>query len=92
MTEDWQVGDLALCVDTHTPTVDGFTPTKIVEGESYRVYGVGVDPDGSVGLFLDEAESEGYAGGYLAFRFVKVPPSSDEDEQVILLLRETSDA
>lgn len=90
MTDEWKVGDLALCIDAHTPTCDGFVPTGIVEGALYRVYGVGTDDAGDLGLFLDETESAGYAGGYLAKRFRKIHPHipDEEDREIIRLMEQ----
>lgn len=78
MSADWQVGDRALCVDARTPTEDGYVPERIEEGVIYTVYAVGRDPFGDLGLFLDEVDSLGHAGGFLAFRFRKIEPDATD--------------
>ena len=80
MGEDWQVGDLALCVDDEPREFD--TNPDIRNGQIYRVYGVGVDHYDRIGLFLDEVESNGFAGGYLADRFRKIRPHTPDAEDV----------
>jgi len=87
MADDWQPGDLALCVDDGPREFDDNPAIK--RGCVYRVYQVGTDPFGLFGLCLDEVESNGYAGGYLADRFRKItPPEADEfDREVIKLMK-----
>lgn len=68
MAHQWKAGDLAVCVDA-SPSEEGYAPPELTEGQVYTVYSVGIDQFGAVGLFLDELDSQGYAGGYLASRF-----------------------
>lgn len=75
---DWQPGDLAECVDVGL-SPEGFTAPCLELGRVYTVYGVGIDPLGQFGLYLDELESDGFNGGVLAWRFRKVPPSKDHE-------------
>lgn len=85
---DWQVGDLALCVDDSPPKI---SPSGLVEcrreynnnlraGSLYTITQIVFAADGSMGI----ADMLRRAGGY-HFRFVKVtPPESDEfDREVI---------
>lgn len=90
MADDWKPGDLALCVNAG-PCALGYVPPELVEGKTYRVYGIGTDEQGDLGLFLDEVESECYAGGYLAWRFRKIHPHAPdaEDAETLRLLNGT---
>ncbi|MEA3389639.1 MAG: hypothetical protein U9R64_10275 [Pseudomonadota bacterium] len=74
----WKPGDKAVCVDV-APSREGYAPPELIEGEIYTVWQVGLDPHGSVGLFLDELESRGFAGGYLASRFRPMKSISGPD-------------
>lgn len=74
---NFQVGDVVQCVDAK-PSMEGYEPTELVEGAVYTVYAVGTDPLGQTGLFLDELESVGFAGGYLAYRFRKLPKADEQ--------------
>lgn len=87
MSENWQAGDLALCVDDGPREFDAAPALKA--GVTYRVYAVGRDPYGLLGLFLDEVDSDGFGGGYLADRFIKVTPPKavSFDHEVIELMR-----
>lgn len=84
---DWQVGDKALCVDTGI-SPEGFDAPYLELGRIYTVYATGVDPLGQFGLYLDELDSDGFNGGCLAWRFIKVtPPEADKfDREVIDLM------
>ena len=87
MGDDWQAGDLALCVDTGK-SPEGFTAPYLELGRTYTVYAVGIDPLGQFGLYLDELESDGFNGGVLAWRFRKIRPHTpdEEDAETIRLL------
>jgi hypothetical protein len=85
--DDWAPGDLALCVDTGI-SPEGFDASYLELGRIYTVYAVGVDPLGQFGLYLDELESDGFNGGVLAWRFLKIRPHTPdaEDAETIRLL------
>lgn len=88
MGENWQPGDLALCIDDG-PSAEGYQPPELEFGRIYTVYAVGTDPHNELGLFLDELDSRGFAGGYLASRFRKVDlPADDIDRAVVELLKQ----
>jgi hypothetical protein len=86
MAEDWQPGDLALCVRT---AVDAST----VSGRFYTVERVIVDCAGTLALFLvglqngSEWGPEGFYG-HKASRFRKIRPHvpDEEDAETIRLL------
>ena len=84
--DNWQAGDLALCVKAPTrPGHDGLT----VPGRIYEVSGVWRDIANSLVLgFVGVAEKGDNFCGHLAFRFRKVtPPKADEfDREVIDLM------
>lgn len=71
MSEWFEPGDVVICVDAG-PSEEGYQPPELTEGARYTVFQVGKDLYGELGLFLDELESMGYAGGYLAYRFRKL--------------------
>ncbi len=77
MADEFAPGDLALCIDAG-PSDEGYTPPELEEGKVYTVYAVGLDSAGELGVFLDEIDSAGYAGGYLAYRFRKLPLIIDD--------------
>lgn len=76
MSAPFNVGDVVVCVDA-SASPEGYVPEELIEGCRYTVFGVGEDPGGQWGVFLDEMESLGFAGGYLAWRFRKI-----DDEQI----------
>ena len=90
MADDWQPGDLALCVNdtphwSDQPSASGF---EIRVGARYTVSRVGFCRFGLnalIGLFEDPS---GWDWGYLAFRFIKVTPLEPdaEDAETIRLL------
>jgi hypothetical protein len=94
---DWQVGDLAVCVDAKPhPDNDAarnVSLSQLSEGKTYRVTGLAkVD-----GIFLAGVtaayEREGY--GWRSSRFRKIAPDKHEaceDEFVTLLKREKVNA
>lgn len=82
MNGDWQVGDLALCVK---PEGNG----HLRLGAIYTVIFVGLDGQDRIGLCVDEAFGDGYLGGFLASRFVKITPRAADlfDAAVINSMR-----
>lgn len=94
---DWQVGDLAVCVDA-TP-VRGF-PLYLTQGATYTVTGLhwSICPHYGPGLGLDFAEIESVTiDGYYSGRFRKIRPDeyeACEPEFVTLLkrIRESANA
>lgn len=91
---DWQVGDLALCVDAKP--CPHFGNTGLVEGVIYTVVKVYVPEIGGAsarfgrctGLELRELES-GTAHGFSAPRFRKIKPDAEpcEEEFTVLIKR-----
>jgi len=81
--DDWQVGDLALCIKLG-PWRDVIGPKC---GEVRAVRGVGRDPIG-VGLWLEGYPGKLRSDGFSASRFRKItPPKADEfDREVIDLM------
>jgi hypothetical protein len=80
---DWQVGDLAVCVDTAKRGC--WHATYIKQGTVYAVRGAYRDQDGDHVLAL-----EGVAFPYLSDRFRKITPDKREaceDEFITLLKR-----
>lgn len=84
---DWQIGDLALCVDdSPARRVDGHRenndPASLVRGRIYNVLFVGPDVRGKGLLGLAVTCKD---WGWLADRFIKVtPPEADAfDTEVI---------
>lgn len=81
---DWQVGDLALCVDD-APVYDG-QPVQVTVGQTYRVGGFSPGRD-DIRLHI---EVNSYELKYYASRFRKIQPDkheSCEPEFVRLLKR-----
>lgn len=85
---DWQVGDIAVCVDASSSR-------KLVEGAAYVVESIGVAEPwwrdaGELGLWLVGTPSDSSSGGFRADRFRKVTPDKPEaceSEFVTLLNR-----
>lgn len=80
--DNWQAGDLALCVDARsTHYIHGNGGLK--RGRAYTVRGIAC----RYGLFLEEI-ADGNPLGYRKSRFIKVtPPEADEfDRETIALL------
>jgi hypothetical protein len=83
---DWQVGDLAVCIDASD--VGGAADPNYVLLEYGRVYNViGITDDGpgswvsdydGLGLILAEVESTNPEGDFAAYRFRKVLPDRHE--------------
>ena len=86
MAENWQKGDLALCVNDH-PARDG-TPCPAKRGCVYTVENVFVTRFGNTGLTFQDV-SHLHTRGYHATRFRKItPPKPDEfDREIIDLMR-----
>lgn len=87
MSDGWQAGDLAVCVDATSPMTR--RDTRLVEGRAYKVTGVRVargTPFSSdlgtpayLGLYLAELRSYGTTGAFDARRFRKIRPDKHED-------------
>lgn len=84
---DWQVGDLALCIDDGPARYvkgsrENADPASLVRGRVYTVLFVGPDTKG-IGLTGLAVTSRNW--GWFAERFIKVtPPAADEfDREVI---------
>lgn len=89
---DWQVGDLALCVDAG-PSLRTGLHSGLVVGKTYAVVGVEITPDnfydaGELGLFIDDdpiPDGTPWAAG----RFRKIKPDTEpcEEEFTVLIKR-----
>lgn len=82
MAEDWQVGDLALCVQGGFGGLSAFkldgiwyreSYSKVVSGRIYTVRAIKM-ADNNLGLGFDEVD-----GPWRADRFRKIRPLSDEE-------------
>ena len=87
--DDWQVGDLALCVNVSTFQIG--TGRDLVRGRIYTVTEIGPTPAGVLGLRLDGIPVREYdlAHGFKqAKRFRKIRPHQpdEEDCETITLL------
>lgn len=87
MADEWQVGDLALCVDASR------NPSSLKEGMIYLVSGIHPPSDcpfdnGAIGLFLAGVVIKSISGAANANRFRRIPPHTidDEDRETIRLL------
>lgn len=69
-------GDVVVCVDAQ-PCEEGYAPPELTEGAHYTIFEVGFDQFDNPGVFLDELESRGFAGGYLAYRFRHIDKADD---------------
>lgn len=96
---DWQVGDLALCVNIGILVIGGVRSKDIGGGlamcRQYTVSDVRVHPTyGFIDLVLSEAKPTPLSatGGFRSQRFVKVtPPAADEfDREVIEQMNKVS--
>lgn len=82
--DDWQKGDLALCVKQ-----DSTGPRLLTVGAVYTVAGLNEDwvsdPDPQLGLFLAEVVSRGPSwDGFDSRRFRKINPLTDEERDEFL--------
>ena len=87
MADDWQPGDLALCVNAGPITRDGWSHMGggLIGGRVYTVIGFGVDPaDRELTLWLVDDIPD----GRIASRFRKIRPHAPdaEDAETIRLL------
>ena len=84
MADDWQVGDLALCVDDGP---SAFGESNLVRGRCYTVAALSPCYDGIPGLHLVEVISKSPVG-FDPPRFRKIRPHSPdaEDAETIRLL------
>jgi hypothetical protein len=82
---DWQVGDLAVCVDD-SPTLRPHCP--LIVGRTYRVVGISILREG---LIVAEAVAmnQSFGGGFLMRRFRKVRPDEREacEPEFVTLLK-----
>lgn len=89
MADDWQIGDLALCVADRLPPPRD-KPTKLLRvGAVYTVRSVRwSEGDQCVAIGLQEVRSRGPLGDFHAMVFRKVtPPAADEfDRETVRLL------
>jgi hypothetical protein len=92
---DWQVGDLALCVDARPNPFYG--KSGLTEGVIYKVVGAVFNPaphalygEEAWGLFLAEISAEA-PEGFAASRFRKIRPDEHEacEPEFITLLKRT---
>ena len=85
MADDWQPGDLALCVDD-SPSWP-FGESNLVRGRCYTVSALSPCPDGIPGLHLVEVRSKS-PFGYNPPLFRKIRPHTPdaEDAETIALL------
>jgi hypothetical protein len=85
MSDDWKVGDLALCVDAKRR--GGSRNPPLVDGRTYTVRGFAHI---SGGLLLEEveAENERHGFGWQMQRFRKIHPDEHEacEEEFVTLL------
>lgn len=87
---DWQVGDLAVCVDAELRTYSSWPRSgRLVVGRSYSVRGFRVrNCDGGLNLLMVGENAEGL--GWAEDRFRKIRPDKHEaceDEFITLLKR-----
>jgi hypothetical protein len=75
MADDWQAGDLALCV-----ALDA-APTALTVGRIYTVADLNLDwlDSEGLGLFLVEVSAGDGWDGFKADRFRKIRPLTDEE-------------
>jgi hypothetical protein len=83
MSDDWKVGDLALCVDANPDPVwverAGLNYMKLEVGRTYCVIGL-VDFDTAFpGLVIDGPASPRSCGSWQRDRFRKIRPDEHED-------------
>lgn len=90
---NWQVGDLAVCVDV-SARGQPLPPRLLVVGRAYRVCAVTAaeswcDGDYDAGLVLEGLRSPAYDGSYRASRFRKIRPDEHEacEPEFVTLLK-----
>lgn len=89
---DWQVSDLALCVNNSD--WNGLNPfgRRLTRGAAYKVLRVTpadawVGDDFAVGLVIDGPRNVGPDGDWHEGRFIKVtPPAADADDREVIAL------
>jgi hypothetical protein len=82
MAEDWQVGDLALCVEDHRNFLGC---PEVRPGGVYTVDDLFCeDWTGQSGLVLKDRPSSHYSKAHAACRFRKIRPLSDEERDSFL--------
>lgn len=93
MSGDWQVGDLALCIDDD---IRNLSEKVLKQGRVYTVEGLDVDPAfAEIGLFLSGVPrvwSDHWRRevGYLELRFRKITPDeADEFDRETIALSQT---
>ena len=82
MGEDFQVGDVVVCVDARTPAMPNSTApaehSELREGSMYRVRSLWNDSCFGPCLTLNEVEARSVNGGFLCRRFRKLPKADEE--------------
>jgi hypothetical protein len=77
---DWQVGDLALCVDASQRGSE--YPSRLVKGSIYTVTGIDTEPGlldtAPCGLLLAEVAPAGHYDAFACDRFRKIRPDEHE--------------
>jgi hypothetical protein len=83
VSEDWKVGDLAVCVDARP---NPMVASSIEAGRVYRVVGLFLEPHStalfplvSCGLFLAGVPCASKSGSWSCNRFRKIRPDEHED-------------
>jgi hypothetical protein len=86
MSDDWQVGDLAVCVDASNPDCPAY---GVVEGRIYVVSGLYVGNSGRLGLNLAGVNLGRTYRAVLACRFRKIRPDEQEpcEAEFVTLLK-----
>lgn len=82
MGEDFKPGDVVVCVDAWTPSMpNGRAPaeySELREGSMYRVRSLWNDSRFGPCLTLNEVEARSVNGGFLCWRFRKLPKADEE--------------
>jgi len=78
MSEEFQVGDVVVCVDADTPARPGyFSPDQIRNGDLYRLSDTFIDEWGDC-IKVAGIVAHTVNGGFLAARFRKLPRADEE--------------
>jgi len=89
MSDDWKVGDLAVCVDT-APCGCGCVNAALRDGATFTVSEVIYDDRATTGVALNFlGTSPGHHAGFSAVRFRKIRPDEHEacEEEFRILLQ-----
>lgn len=88
MADDWQPGDLALCVKrgkwwfSGTGAINNATAMRA--GQIHRVRRVGMSPNGWLTLWFDGFPGEKFMDGFGACRFRKIKPLTNKEREEAL--------